>query len=106
MRITALRTMSASPYQTKAQIAEALNISPKTVQVRAKEIDAEVAGGRYGEYAVIRDGGIVLINYLVFVDYMKHRQMLRQKNCRKHVPPFDAAKVAHDIGWYADKEAI
>lgn len=98
VRITELKRISGKPFITKAEAAEELNATEKTVRNRMNEI--EQLKERYGEYAIIRDGGIVMINYLVWIDYLHFRQMLRQKNAKKFVPPYDPAKVAHDLGWY------
>lgn len=100
MTITNLRTISASPYKTKKQIANEFDLSPDTIKTRMHEMEKEEE--RYGRMAVIRDGGIVLINYLAFLDYISNRTLLTNKNTRKHVPPYDPSQIARDIGWYAD----
>lgn len=95
--------LCGSPYKTSMQISKELDLCTKTVQNRVLEIEKEVVSGRYGDQAVIRDGHkIVLINFLVFVDYMTYRQRLKSKNLRKRVPKFDAKKVAKEIGWYEE----
>ena len=66
---------------------------------RLKEIEDEIKKGRYNDYSVIRDGKIVLINVLVFLDFMKYRGMLLDKNARKSAPPFEPAKLIEMIGW-------
>lgn len=79
-----------------------MGTTERTVRNRMNEI--EELKERYGEYSTIRDGGIVMINYLVWVDYRHFRKQLRQKNAKKYVPPYDPAKVARELAWYADKE--
>lgn len=102
MRITEIREISASPYKTKAEIAEAYSICGRTVKARIDEIEAEVKKGRYSKYSILRDGPLLWINILVWIDYMANRQKLLNKNARKFVEPYDPAAIAHEIGWYAD----
>lgn len=102
MTITNLRQISAAPYKTKQQIAKEYDLSPSTVQNRMKEIEQEEA--RYGKRAIIRDGGIVLVNYLVFLDYLANRARLKDKNARKYVSPYQPAELARELGWYADED--
>ena len=40
------------------------------------------------------------VNYLVWVDFMANRRLLREKNLRKHVDPYDPIEVAKSIGLY------
>ena len=87
------------PYMHKEQLAKELEISTGTVRNRLKEIEDEIKKGRYNDYSVIRDGKIVLINVLVFLDFMKYRGMLLDKNARKSAPPFEPAKLIEMIGW-------
>ena len=60
---------------------------------------SDVSDSSDDERAVIRDGNIVLVNTLVFVDYLKYRKALQEKNARKHVPPFRPEKWAWVSGW-------
>lgn len=87
------------PYMHREQIAEEFHISKGTVDNRAKEIEAEVKNGRYNDYAIIRDGKLVLINVLVFIDFLKYRKMLRDRNARKYAPDFQPEKLIQMIGW-------
>lgn len=104
MRITELRQMSADPYKTKADLAEAYKLCVRTVGYRVKEIEAEVKAGRYPEHSVIRDGQLLWVNQLVWIDYMCNRKKLLEKNLRKFVPPYNPKEIAHEIGWYADTQ--
>lgn len=90
--------ISGYPYRTKSDLADALGISKSTVSDRMKEIET-VAGKRYGAYSVISDGNIVLINVLVFLDWLKYRRQLMDRNMAKYVPAFSARKVAEQMGW-------
>lgn len=87
------------PYMPKDKIAQEFSISRATVQGRVKEIEGWIKKGRYNEYAIIRDGNILLINVLVFIDYMAHRQELREKNPRKQVPEYKPDEVVYNLGW-------
>lgn len=87
------------PYMPKQQLAEEFHISKSTVYSRMKEIEGEMQTGRYNQYAIIQDGNIVLVNVLVFIDYMTNRRMLREKNARKHVPEFQPDEIMKICGW-------
>lgn len=87
------------PYMHKDQLAREFNISKATVHNRMQEIQKEVTAGRYNDYAIIQDGKLVLINVLVFVDYLKYRRMLQDKNARKSVPEFHPEKLVQIMGW-------
>lgn len=100
MNITYMESIKGTPYKSKVVLAKELGISPGTVNNRAKEIKEEVLNGRYPDCSIIEDGGLKLINYLVFIDYLNNRQKLLQPNLRKLVEPFDAYKIAKSIGYY------
>lgn len=100
MEITTINYTRACPYITRANIASQLSISLASVDKRIKEIKEEIEKGRYSESSVIKDGGIVLINYLVFIDYEVNRQKLLDSNARKYVEPYSPGKIAREIGWY------
>lgn len=87
------------PYMHKEQLANEFGISKQTVHNRMKEIENEIKSGRYNDYAVIQDGKLVLVNVLVFIDYLKYRKMLLDKNARKYVPEFKPEKLVQIIGW-------
>ena len=87
------------PYMPKDKIAQEFSLSRSTVQGRVREIEEQIKKGRYNDYAVIRDGRILLINVLVFIDYMEYRKMLKDTNARKYVPAFRPEKIIHTLGW-------
>mgnify|MGYP000786452920 CR=1 FL=1 len=97
MKVTNIKRQRI-PYVTKKQLAEELEISPNTVKTRIQEIEEEIQKGRYEEYAVMRDGQLLAVNYMVWIDYITYRQRLREKNLRKFVPPFDPKKIASYAG--------
>lgn len=86
------------PYRTKTTLAAELGISRSTVYDRMREIEGQI-GKRYGAYALIHDGNIVLVNVLVFLDWLKYRRQLTDKNMAKYVPAFSPKKVAEQMGW-------
>lgn len=100
MNIKNLESIRGIPYKTKLDLAKAIGVSPGTVNNRAKEIKEEILKGRYPNCSIIEDGGLKLINCLVFIDYINNRQMLLQPNCRKQVEPFNAGEIARSIGLY------
>ena len=85
-------------YKTKEELKIEWSICTTTIDTRLKEIEDEVLKGRYPNNSVIRDGGIVRVNHLVFIDYMNNRQRLLQPNLRKYVEPFNAFEIAKSIG--------
>ena len=104
MKITELREISASPYKTKADLAETYKVCVRTVKYRIDEIEEEVKKGRYPSHSVLRDGTLLWVNQLVWIDYLANRQKLLNKNLRKYVEPYDPVAIAREIGWYADIE--
>lgn len=98
MTIAYMTPMRASPYKTLDDLSDELGVSKVTIHSRKKELEQEKE--RYGEYAVIRDSGIVLINYLAWIDFLKYRARLKEKNLRKTVPPYKPLEIAKAIGWY------
>lgn len=91
-------SVTGFPYRKKGDLAEELGISKSTVYERMREIEGQI-GKRYGPYAVIQDGQISMVNVLVFLDWMKYRRQLMDKNMAKYVPAFEARKVAEQMGW-------
>ena len=85
-------------YKTKEELKIEWSICTTTIDTRLKEIEDEVLKGRYPNNSVIRDGGIVRVNHLVFIDYMNNRQRLLQPDLRKYVEPFNAFEIAKSIG--------
>lgn len=85
-------------YKSKAELKIEWDICNTTIDSRLKEIENEVLNGRYPNNSVIRDGGIIRVNHLVFIDYMYNRQKLLEPNLRKYVEPFNAYEIARDIG--------
>lgn len=91
------------PYLRKHELAEKLGISAATVRQRVGEIEAS---GRYDPYCVLRDGQVIEINALVFIDWLRYRRHWQDKNLRKHIPPFDAKQVAAQMGWEITKVSL
>lgn len=100
MNITTIEETKGFPYISRANIMKQFDMKKSSVDKRIKEIRDEIEKGRYNERSVIKDGGFVLVSYLVFVDYMANRQKLLEPNLRKYVEPFNAYEVARDMGWY------
>lgn len=85
-------------YKSRAELRIEWDICNTTIDTRLKEIEAEASKGRYPSNSVIRDGGIIRVNHLVFIDYMYNRQKLLEPNLRKYVEPFNAYEIARNIG--------
>ena len=94
-----IESIRGYPYMPKQMLADEFHISKSTVYARMKEIEKEIQQGRYSRYAIINDGNIVLINVLVFIDYLANRRRLLERNTRKYVPDFNPAEIMRDIGW-------
>lgn len=91
-RRTVVEVIKGSPYKRPAELAEDLQLSKKTILSRKDELQQE--DERYGYTAVIEDEKTILINVYAFLDFMKHRARLKDKNMRKYVPPYDPQKWA------------
>ena len=98
--INIIRYMSCCAYLSPTSLAQFLNLSTSTIMARRKEI--EKFSERYYNTAIIKDGGVVLLNMLAFLDYLKYRDMLLNAVTRSYVPDFDPYKWAHAMGWYGD----
>ena len=87
-------------YMTRKNLSKEFQISPRTVDERLKEIEAQIELGRYGRHSIIRDVGYVSCNPLVFADYLTYRQALRSKcpSIVKSVPKFDAYEARNNLG--------
>jgi len=103
MTITKINQIHAKPYLLTKEVANELNMCKQSAQGRIAEIKEEIKRGRYDEYSIIKDGGFLLVNYLVLIDYMKWRERLRDRNARKSVPPYEPYKVARAMGWYGEE---
>ena len=100
MKITAITEVHGAPYITRGNLAKQIKLSVRTIDARIKEMREET--DRYDEFALIKDGGIVLINYLAWIDFMKYRERLMNRNLRKNIPKYDPKRVAESIGWYCN----
>ena len=87
-----VEVIRGTPYRRPTDLADELQMSRKTVLERRKELQQETE--RYGVTAVIDDEKTVLINLYAFLDFMKYRTQLKDKNMRKYVPPYDPKKWA------------
>lgn len=92
------------PYKSKSALANDLGISKSTVHIRAAELEKHT--DRYGDLAVIRDGQIVLINALCFIDWMRYRRELLDPGLAKYVPDFEPEKLARSMGWKIDRVSL
>lgn len=92
--MTVITETRGTPWMPRCVLAQQMGISPRTVDERMRELKES---NRYGDLACIKDGGLVLINYLAFVDFVSNREKIRNKI---PVPPYDPRKIAKEMGWY------
>lgn len=96
MDINEIRYINASPYISKARIAEEFGMSLRTVCYRLAEMDKYVLSGRYSNYTILQGCGYTYVNYLALIDFMKYRKDLQEG---RKVPPFNPRQIAINIGW-------
>ena len=96
MEITSIRYVTATPYLSKAELAQKLGCSKSTVNRRLDELDEQVQRGRYNEYTLLDGGGVTYVNYLALIDFLKYRKRLLDG---RRVPPYNPKKVADAIAW-------
>ncbi len=95
---------STDPLYIDATLAKLLFQDGKsTFFTKVREIREEIRNGRYADYAILEEGKIKVCK-AVYTDYSTYRARLKEKNLRKHVPPFDAKKIAPYIT--VEKEVI
>lgn len=59
-------------------------------------IKDEIENGRYNPYVVSGSR----VNFYAVVDYNKYKSLLKDKNMRKTVPPFDPVAISEVCGFY------
>ena len=99
MNINLIETTKHYPYISRGELKQQIGKSLGTVDNRIKEIEEQVKAGRYPKCSVNRDGGIVLINCLVWTDYLTNRQMLLDSNARKYAEDYRPKEIAKELGW-------
>ena len=82
-------------YRQQNEIAEEFSLTSKTVQSRLKELRS--MRDRYGDHAVIDQTNLVLVYRPAFVDFMRNREKLRDKNMAKYVPAYDPKKIIREL---------
>lgn len=88
-----MEKVNGMPYLSRSQLAEWLNRTLVTVDTIIKEIEQNQ--GRYGNYAVIKAGGITLVNQYVLIDFMRYRKALK---AGATPPPFEIMEVKRLCG--------
>lgn len=96
-----METRAGAVYVQMSDLAERYSICKDTVRDRKKGIEDEIESGRYPDNAILEDGKLVLINELVFLDYIKNRKLLKNKNMRKHVKPFNPTEWVPMLGFFS-----
>lgn len=98
MSIVYMEQIRGMPYLPKKRLEEEFSMSKMTVNRRIDGIRHEIEKGRYSPYALL-DSGNLLVNAYVFVDYLKYRKMLSDKNMRKYVPEFKPDEIMRISGY-------
>lgn len=106
MTITNILTQHGQVMMRRDDLAKHLGISAITVDARCKDIEREISHGRYSERVVTKVGGIKLINYLAFCDYLHYKERLDNKNTRKHVPNYDPIAWAKELAIYTESKKV
>ena len=96
---TSIHLINGKIYYSVKSLQTQLDISQTTILSRVSEVEEEIVSGFYPKTAVIRDGGILLVNILVFIHYLTNRQLIKS-GAKKHVLRFDAKEIAKDSGWH------
>ncbi|MGN0466217.1 MAG: hypothetical protein ACI4F9_07715 [Lachnospiraceae bacterium] len=90
-----LEVRRAQPYYPLKQVAEMTGRTVRTVQRKIAGIQREIERGRYSPYALAGN----LVNYYVYLDYIKYEKRLEDKNMRKTVPEFDPEEIMRISGF-------
>ena len=83
-------------YMTVKSMAEWYESSPQTVR---RNLAAIKACDRYKNATVtINDDGDMMINSLVYEDFLEFKPKLKHKNLAKTLPPYSAARIREQRG--------
>ncbi len=80
-------------FMTAEQLSEYEGMSGSHYRKIFNEIDEWIGEGRYPR-ASLTDGKPRSVNYYVYRDYLTNRRMLKDRNLRKTVKPFNPAEIA------------
>ena len=97
--LTTMITIGSFPYKTVDEVADDIHKTKRTVDNRLNEMQGLVRSGRYSEYAIIQDEGIKLVNVPCFIDFLKYRKALQDRNVSKNVPAFNPEEILRICGW-------
>lgn len=86
------------PYLRQMELCEAFGMGRKAVVTRLKEI--RTLRDRYGSRSIIDDGNTVLVFVPAFVDYMKNRNILRDKNTSKYVEEYKPGQIIRELAMH------
>jgi hypothetical protein len=106
--MTYVETIQGHPFIDAKRAGEAICKGDTYTRGIIRELETGIVDGveikeireRYSRYAVRRDGSkVLLVNYFVLVDYIGIRSMLKDKNARKYVPPFEPDVLSREMGF-------
>ena len=102
-----IHRIAGRTYMSMQDLADKYGMCKRTVRDRVREIGNEVGRSkRYERQAIISDGNIVLINELVFLDWMQVRKDMLNKSTRKYVSDFNPGAWVRYLGWCDMQEII
>lgn len=93
--MVALEINRGQAYFPVSRMAEKTGRTVRTVQKKIKGIQREIERGRYSPYAIAGN----LVNYYVYIDYIKYEKDLQDKNLRETVPEFEPEEIMKISGF-------
>ena len=97
-------SVRGTPYMSVKDLAEAYGMKPATIYSHLKLIEE---CGRYKNHRPkLNDNGAgdLMVNTLVYEDFLYFRSKLKNKNLAKNLPPYDPEEVRRCRGEY--KQAV
>lgn len=95
-----IETKGNATFVSMKSLSERYELCMNTVRDRKKGIEEEIISGRYPSNSIINDGNLVLINEMVFLDYLSNRKLLKSKTTRKYAKPFNPTDWVEMLGFY------
>lgn len=96
--MTVLTEVLGSPLVQRHVLAKQIGTCPQTLDGRLRDLkEFNEKTHRYGSNPVIKDGGLVLINYIAFMDFTANREKIKNGI---PIPEYEPRKLAWEIGWY------
>lgn len=84
-------------WATKQEIIKDLGISLRTMDYRIAEFKKYIDQGRYSRYCLQQCVGYTRIDYVAFMDFMQHREWLKDRYLSKLVEPFNRNEIIKQL---------